>query len=60
MFNFLTPEFFNALVLLVIAVGLILAALRIRNNFRQGPRWTNNQPVTPSEPQEPVEETKHD
>jgi hypothetical protein len=60
MLNFLTPDFFNALVFLVIAVGLVLAALRIRNDFRRGPRWTNQQPMTPPEPQEPVEETKHD
>lgn len=37
--SFLTPGFFDALVLIVTAVGLVLAAIRIYGDFRRGPRW---------------------
>jgi hypothetical protein len=60
MLNFLTPEFFNALVLIVIVIGLVLAAIRIHNDFRRGPRWSNKQPIPPQERLETLEETKHD
>lgn len=60
MLSFLSPEFFNALVLIVIAVGLVLAAFRIRNDFRRGPRWTNQQPPSEPQSQPPLEELKHD
>ncbi len=33
------PEFFDALVLVIIAIGVILAGLRIRSDFRAGPRF---------------------
>jgi hypothetical protein len=38
------PEFFDALVLIIIAIGVVLAALRIRSDFRSGPRF----PDTPT------------
>ena len=56
--SFLTPGFFSALVLIVAAVGLVLAAIRIRNDFRKGPRWTDNTPDAP--PDHDLEELKND
>lgn len=44
------PEFFDALVLLIIAIGVVLAALRIRSDFRAGPRF----PDTPTNTAAPV------
>lgn len=41
----LTPGFFDALVLFVITAGLILAALRIRHDFRSGPRFSDDMSV---------------
>jgi hypothetical protein len=38
--SFLTPELFDALVLIVIAIGLVLAAIRIYGDFKRGPRWS--------------------
>ena len=58
MLNFLTPEFFSALVLIVAVIGLVIAAIRIRNDFRRGPRWPDNPPVAPKEPN--LEEMKND
>ncbi len=62
MFNFLTPEFFSALVLIIAVIGLVLAAIRIRNDFRRGPRWPDNPPTTSKEPvsRDNLEELKHD
>ncbi len=37
--SFLTPQVFDILVFIVIVVGLVAAAIRIRNDFRRGPRW---------------------
>ena len=37
--SFLTPGVFDALVIIVVIVGLIAAAIRISQDFRQGPRW---------------------
>jgi hypothetical protein len=37
--SFLTPQLFDVLVLAVIVVGLVAAAIRIRSDFRRGPRW---------------------
>ncbi len=34
-----TPQFFDILVIIVAIVGLVLAALRIASDFRQGPRF---------------------
>lgn len=42
--SFLTPGFFDVLVLIVIVVGVVLAAIRINKDFRQGPRWPENPP----------------
>ncbi len=62
MFNFLTPEFFSALVLIIAVIGLVLAAIRIRNDFRRGPRWPDNPPTNSTEPvsRDNLEELKHD
>ncbi len=48
--EFLTPELFNALVIAVIVVGLVWAALRIRGDFRRGPRWPEDEgnSITPA------------
>ncbi len=43
----LTPGFFDALVLVVVAVGLVLAAIRIRHDFRSGPRFTGEMNTVP-------------
>jgi uncharacterized membrane protein YagU involved in acid resistance len=37
--SFLTPQVFDVLVFIVIIVGLVAAAIRIRNDFHRGPRW---------------------
>jgi hypothetical protein len=36
------PEFFDALVLIIIAIGVVLAGLRIRSDFRAGPRFPDS------------------
>lgn len=59
MSGLLTPQFFDALVIGVVIAGLILAGVRLMNDFKRGPRWPE-QPaadpmtasVNPSEPQE--------
>jgi hypothetical protein len=55
--SFLTPGFFDALVLIVIVVGLILAALRIYGDFQRGPRWRVAQ-HSPEQEQQEKEEQK--
>lgn len=40
------PEFFDAVVLIIIAIGVVLAGLRIRSDFRDGPRFPET-PITP-------------
>lgn len=47
--SFLTPQVFDVLVFIVIIVGLVAAAIRIRNDFRRGPRWPER--TTPPEPE---------
>jgi len=42
--DFLTPRIFDVLVVVVIVVGAILAARRIRADFRSGPRFPEDQP----------------
>jgi hypothetical protein len=37
--SFLTPQLFDALVYLTIAVGLVLAGMRIYRDMKSGPRW---------------------
>ena len=37
--QFLTPRFFDILILVIILVGLVLAARRIIMDFQRGPRW---------------------
>jgi hypothetical protein len=39
MSGLLTPQFFDALVIGVVIAGLILAAVRLMNDFKRGPRW---------------------
>ena len=54
--SFLTPGFFDALVLIVVAIGLVLAAIRSSKDFRQGPRWTDNPPEpSPDDADEPLD-----
>jgi hypothetical protein len=54
----LTPGFFDALVVIVIVVGLIAAAIRIYRDFRRGPRWPEQ--ATPiEEPGEPEGDADH-
>jgi hypothetical protein len=44
--DFLTPQLFDALVIVVIVAGVIWAALRIRRDFRRGPRWPEDDAPT--------------
>ena len=41
----LTPQFFDGLVLLVIALGLVLAARRLRADLRRRPQSADTQPL---------------
>ncbi len=43
--SFLTPGFFDALVLITVVVGLIAAVIQIRRDFRRGPRWPEKPPL---------------
>ena len=56
--SFLTPGFFDALVVIVIVVGLIAAANRIYRDFRRGPRWPEK-PVLIEEPTESEGDADH-
>lgn len=51
--DFLTPELFDALVIAVIVAGVILAALRIRSDFRRGPRWPEDDATTATNGEKP-------
>lgn len=42
--DFLTPQFFDMLVIATIVSGLLLAAARIRRDFRQPPRFPEDEP----------------
>lgn len=58
--SFLTPQFFDALVIGVVIAGLILAATRIAHDFRRGPRWpedaSNQQPSNQQAHQQAVQQ----
>jgi hypothetical protein len=45
--QFLTPRFFDVLVLTCVVVGLFFAARRIRQDFKRGPRWPEGSATTP-------------
>jgi hypothetical protein len=45
--SWLTPQFFDSLVIGTIIAGLILAAARIIHDFRSGPRWPASTEDTP-------------
>ncbi len=48
--EFLTPQFFDMLVIAVIISGVLLAVARIRSDFRKPPRFPeDNQPPQPKE-----------
>lgn len=42
--DFLTPQFFDMVVIALIVSGLVLAAARIRQDFRQPPRFPEDEP----------------
>ncbi len=44
--SFLTPHVFDVLVIAIIVIGLILAAIRLRADFKSGPRWPE-EPASP-------------
>ncbi|HLY28911.1 MAG TPA: hypothetical protein VKQ72_21370 [Aggregatilineales bacterium] len=48
--SFLTPRVFDVLVIVCIIVGLVLAAARIRADFRRGPRWPDEPVQPPTQP----------
>ena len=41
--NFLTPQFFDMLVIATIVSGLLLAAARVRRDFQQPPRFPEDE-----------------
>jgi hypothetical protein len=43
---------FDVLILIIIAVGLVLAARQIRHDFRLGPRFPDAPPELPKQPTE--------
>src|SRR5258707_2515159 len=47
--QFLTPRFFDVLVLAIVVIGLVLAARQIRHDFKRGPRWPANSPAATPE-----------
>ena len=55
--NFLTPQVFDTVVFIVIVVGLVAAAIRIRSDFRRGPRWPDRVAPTPEPPVAPTTTT---
>ncbi len=50
--DFLKPQLFDALVLIVTVIGLILAAIRIYGDFRRGPKWPEAQHTPEQEKKE--------
>ena len=38
--QFLTPRFFDVLILVIVVVGLVLATRQIYRDFKRGPRWS--------------------
>ena len=54
MLGFLTPQFFDTLIGLAIAIGLIAAAIRAYGDFRRGPRWPERRASDPT-PEEQAE-----
>ena len=47
--QFLTPGFFDLLVVIALIVGVVAAAIRIVGDFRRGPRWPEDQNGIPSD-----------
>ncbi len=52
--QFLTPGFFDALVVIAIVVAVLAVGIRFYRDFRHGPRWSQSggssqPPVTPSD-----------
>ncbi len=46
-FSFLTPRFFDILVIGAAAVGIMLILMRLIHDFRQGPRWPEDSQKQP-------------
>jgi len=57
--SFLTPHVFDVLVIAIIIVGLILAAMRIRADFKSGRRWLDEPVQTPHADQSESSEGTH-
>jgi hypothetical protein len=47
--DFLTPQFFDMLVIAAIVSGLLFAAQRIRHDFRRPPRFPEDEPPKESD-----------
>ena len=58
MFTFLTPGFFDILVILTVVIGMIAAVLRIIHDFRSGPRWPDA-PAMPTSIEHPEQQENH-
>jgi hypothetical protein len=41
--SFLTPQLFDGLVIASIVIGVVWAAIRLRADFRRGPRFPEDQ-----------------
>jgi hypothetical protein len=64
--EFLTPQFFDTLVILAVIVGVIAAAIKVYIDFRRGPRWPEDRTSGPTPENQadsdtpPTGEDKHD
>ncbi len=56
--QFLTPGFFDALVVIAIVIAVIAAGLRLYHDFRRGPRW--QQDSRSSQPQSQLQSQPSD
>ncbi len=44
--QFLTPGFFDVLVVIAIGIAVLAIAIRVYQDFRRGPRWPQSGPVS--------------
>lgn len=56
--SFLTPQLFDALVWSAVIVGIVLAVLRIRSDFKRGPRFPEDQEETTQQAEKNQERSK--
>ncbi len=56
--QFLTPGFFDVLVVIAIVVAVLAAGFRFYRDFRRGPRWpqTGAPPIQPDQQEKPEDD----